>query len=98
MSQLYKTVTGAPVHCKTAGQIEALIIQYNALVKSLRTKESKELARTNFEYFKLIDEAIFDSLHELGDRISTLTRSIDGLITSKRGILTLNAVLQEVKP
>lgn len=97
MSQLYKTVTGAPVHCKTAAQIEALIIQYNALVKSMRTKESRELARNNFAYYKLIHEAVYDTLYELTDRIEDLARSIDGLITIKSGLLTLNAVLQEVK-
>lgn len=97
MSKLYKTLTGGPLHTETAGQIEALIIQYNALIKSTRTKESKELARSNFDYYKLIDEAVYDNLYELSDRIAALARSIGGLIISKRGILTLNAVLQEVR-
>lgn len=97
MSQLYKTLTGAPLHTETAGQVEALIIQHNSLVKYLRTKEAKELARHNFDYYKLIEQAIYSDMHELATQIVDLTHSIGGLIDCKRGILTLCAVMQEVK-
>lgn len=98
MSKLYKTLNGAPLHTETAGEVEALIIQHNSLVKYLRTKEAKELARRNFDYYSFIERAIYNDMHELLDQIEELAHSIGGFVDYKRGILTLCAVMQEVKP
>jgi hypothetical protein len=98
MSKLYTTLNGGPIHTETAAQVEALIIQHNSLVKYLRTKEARELARSNFEYYKLISQAVYSDMYELADQIEDLARSVNGFIGSQRGILSLCGVFQEVNP
>lgn len=70
-----------------SAKMEALIIQFNALVKVMRTKKFRKLRDLNYDAWSERLEIYTDEQEKLNHQIGLLGRSVDGAIHIWDGVV-----------
>lgn len=70
-----------------SAKIEALIIQFNALVKVMRTKKFRKLRDLNYEAWSERLEIYTDEQEKINHQIALLGRSVSGVVHIWDGVV-----------